>query len=447
MNLGMETEFIEFKESTGEKHEVLESIVAIINKHGKGTLYFGVKDNGDVKGQVITDSTIKDVSESIFRDIEPRIIPTIEKIDLDGKQVLKVTFSGTQAPYSAYGKFVIRVGTQNRKMTRDELVKLIKEHDYSLEWEKDQSNSVDDINDDTLQKFYRESVDCGRLAMEEYDKESLLSVLGLVKDDKILRAGYVLFGNGTPISLKLACYASNEKLTFLDLKEIKGNIYNLIGEALMYVSKNLNWRVEIGEEKRIEIPEIPIRAVREMVINAFAHADYTHNPEIEIDIHPGKITIFNPGSFPDGLTPNDFIDRNISSIKRNPIILSTLFRCKDVEQSGTGFRRMNQLCQEANVKWTFENTAYGFCFSFIRENVHADVRANVLAKTVGCVLTENEKIIYFKIKENCKVQKANLAMAIGKSEKTVQRILASLENKGYIKRIGTNQYGYWEVIK
>lgn len=447
MNLGVETEFVEFKESTGEKHEALESIAAIINKHGKGTLYFGIRDNGEVKGQIVTDSTIKDISDSIFRDIEPRIIPTIEKIDFDGKQVLKISFYGTHAPYSAFGKFVIRVGTQNRKMTRDELVKLIKEQDYSLKWEKEPSNSFDDIDNDAFRKFYKEAVDCGRLVTEEYDRDALLSLLGLVKGDKLLKAGYALFGKGNPISLKLACYASDEKLTFLDLKEIKGNIYNLIGESLLYVSKNLNWRIEIGEEKRFETPEIPLRAVREMIINAFAHADYSHNPEIEIDVHPGKITIFNPGSFPEGLTPNDFINKNISSIKRNPIILSVLFRCKDVEQSGTGFRRMNELCKEVNVKWTFENTAYGFYFSFIRGDVHAAVHAHVPPKSSGDDLSENEHIVYFKIKENCKVQKSELASTIGKGEKTVQRILASLENKGYVKRIGTNQYGYWEIIK
>lgn len=46
MNLGIESEILEFKETTGEKHEALESMAAIINKHGYGTLYFGVKDNG-----------------------------------------------------------------------------------------------------------------------------------------------------------------------------------------------------------------------------------------------------------------------------------------------------------------------------------------------------------------------------------------------------------------
>lgn len=447
MNIGIETENIEFKESTGEKHEALESIAAIINKHGYGTLYFGVKDNGDVRGQIIMDSTIKDLTESIFRDIEPRIIPTITKEIYEGRDVLKVDFSGTQIPYSAFGKFLIRVGTQNRKMSRDELVKLVKESDYSLNWEKEINHSVDDIDDVALKSFFLESVECGRLSMNEYDKKVLLSSLGLSKDNYVYNAAYALFGKNDPIALKLACFATDEQLTFIDLKEIKGNIYTLITEAVNYISKNINWKVEIGQQRRIEIPEIPVMAIREMVINAFAHANYKNNPIIEVNVHPGKITIFNPGSFPDNLTPNDFINDNISSIKRNPLILSVLFRCKNVEQSGTGFRRMNYLCKEANVKWCFKNTAYGFYFTFERQNVRASVRADVQASPIGAELSNNELIIYLKIKENRTIKNGELALIIDRSEKTVQRTLAMLVKKGYLNRIGNNQYGYWEVLK
>jgi ATP-dependent DNA helicase RecG len=447
MNLGKETETTEFKESTSERQKALESVAAIINKHGYGTLYFGVKDNGDIKGQIVSDSTIKDLAEAIFRDIEPRIIPTIEVMEYDNKSVIKVGFSGTQVPYSAFGKFLIRVGTQNRKMSRDELIKMIKKHEYSSDWEKQAEYQVEDIDDATLQAFYYEAVNCGRLEMPVFNKKSLLSVLDVIKDDKVMNAAYALFGKGNPVSLKVACYATDEKITFLDLKEFKGNIYNLISEAMLYISKNIRWRVDIGARKRVEIPEIPIRAIREMVINAFAHANYQSSPEIEINIHPGKITIFNPGCFPDDLTPNDFIEKDLSSIKRNPLILSILFRCKDVEKSGTGYKRMNQLCEESDIEWNFENTAYGFYFEFIRPNVHADDRPNVRPDLISEGMTAYEATIYNAINENIKVQKAELAKAIGKGEKTVQRTLSSLIQRGYIKRIGNNQYGYWKIAK
>ena len=78
--------------SASEKREACEAIAAILNKHGRGDVYFGVFDNGDIKGQVITDSTIKDVSEMISTNIEPRIVPTIENLVIDNKNVLKISF-------------------------------------------------------------------------------------------------------------------------------------------------------------------------------------------------------------------------------------------------------------------------------------------------------------------------------------------------------------------
>ena len=63
MNIGKETEYVEFKESTAEKDKGIESMSSILNKHGKGTLYFGVKNNGDVKGQVIGEATLNKISQ------------------------------------------------------------------------------------------------------------------------------------------------------------------------------------------------------------------------------------------------------------------------------------------------------------------------------------------------------------------------------------------------
>ena len=446
MNLGKETELIEFKESTSEKHEGCESISAMINKHGFATIYFGVLDNGDIKGQIVSDSTLKDLADTIMRDIEPKIIPTIETINCDNKMVIKVTASGNQQPYSAYGKFLIRVGTQNRKMSRDELVRLVKDANYSSSWENLLSAyTVEDIKDESLLRYYNEAVGSDRLEMSSYDKESLLSTLGLTFNGRLKNAGYALFGKNPNIGLKIASYATDEKLTFTDLKLFKGNIYDLIDEAMVYIKNHINWKIDFGGTQRIETPEIPIRAIREMVVNAFAHTEYEGNPEIEISMHPGMITIFNPGSFPDNLTPFDFITKNISSIKRNPLILDTLFRCKDVEKSGTGFRRMNQLCNEAKIVWSYENTAYGFYFTFYRNNNSTQKEYTKSAAEHRLNTTELE--IYNLIKNDTKILKPDIATSVNKSLRTIQRYLNDLMSNGYIKRVGNNQYGYWEILK
>ena len=151
-------------------------------------------DNGDIKGQVITDSTIKDVSEMISTNIEPRIVPTIENLMIDNKNVLKISFY--------FGKFLIRVGTQNRKMSRDELIKLVQEDNYSLNLEREDSNAcLDDIDDEILLSYYNEAVNCGRLELKEYSKNKLLSMLNLYKNNIVSNAAYSLFRKNVNIGL------------------------------------------------------------------------------------------------------------------------------------------------------------------------------------------------------------------------------------------------------
>lgn len=453
MTVGTESETIEFKESTSEMHSAIEAIAAILNKHPFGVLYFGVRDNGEPKkGGPITDSTKKNVAEAITRDIEPRITPTVEVENFGGIDVIKVTFSGAQRPYSAFGNFLVRVGTTNRKMTRDELLRLARAVDYSSKWEEQDSGAtLDDIDDGTLRKYYAEAVACGRLDVGDYGKESLLAAIEVYRDGVVTNAAYSLFGKEAKVGLKLACYATNEKITFTDLNLMKGNVYTLVNEAVTYISNHINWRAEI-DRKRVETPEIPIKAIREMVVNAFAHAYYESHPEIEISIHPGMVDIYNPGSFPAELTPEDFVTKRLSSVKRNPLILDALYRCKDVEKSGSGFRRMDALCKAAGVRWEYRKTAYGFSFTFLRsspkaDNVTLDVTKDVTLELLKSNLNETEKMVYQLLLNRPKATKEEISATMGKTTRTIQRALNSLSEKKFILRIGGKRFGYWEILK
>ena len=82
MNLGKESETLEFKKTTGELKEAMVSIVSILNKHGVGTLYFGVKPNGDVIGQDVSESSLRDVSRLVFESIRSRYIRQLKKLNL-----------------------------------------------------------------------------------------------------------------------------------------------------------------------------------------------------------------------------------------------------------------------------------------------------------------------------------------------------------------------------
>ena len=272
MVIGSESETVEFKLTTGEKNEAVEAMAAILNKHCRGTVYFGVDDSGFVRGQQISDSTKKDISRIISDAIEPRIAPTIEVLTIEQRTIIKVSFSGHNRPYAVNGKYLIRTGTENRRMSPDELKRLIKNDDYSSKWEEGVTDyTAEDLDDEALKDFYQSAKDCGRLSMKEYDKGKLLTTLDIVRGGKINNGGYALFGKNAKIGLKLASYATDNKVTFTDLKLLEGNIYNLVNAALDYILNRINWRSEIGARKRKEIPEIPEEAIREIIVNAFAH--------------------------------------------------------------------------------------------------------------------------------------------------------------------------------
>lgn len=168
----------------------------------------------------------------------------------------------------------------------------------------------------------------------------MLSKIGLVKNGKLTNAGHYLFSKNEPIVLKMAVFATDEKLTFLDINRISGNIFDLIDEAYTYIKRNILWKAEIAGFERVETPEIPLKALREIICNSFAHARYNSNTEHEITIHPSMVRIYNPGEFPIGYKPEDFVHENIPSKVRNPLILKTLFLSEDVESYSSGLKRV-----------------------------------------------------------------------------------------------------------
>ncbi len=91
---------------------------------------------------------------------------------------------------------------------------------------------------------------------------------------------------------------------------------------------------------RLEIPEISVEAIREIVVNSFAHANYSGVTENEIAITPTQIEIYNPGEFPINLSPDMFVKTKRKSQPRNKVILYTLYKCKDVEMFGSGFKKV-----------------------------------------------------------------------------------------------------------
>lgn len=440
-----EDEFQEFKKTTKELNEAMVSISAMLNKHKHGKIYFGLKNDGTPCSFTITDSTLRDVSRKVFEAIKPQLIPTIRVETIENSEVISLEFSGEDVPYSAFGKYYIRIADEDRELSPSELRKIMIGKEYEENWENKTTNqTINDVNEQTLKYFFNSAISCGRMPEMEYDKRRLLELIGVTNKNYLTNAGVCLFSSKKPITLKMAVFATEHKETFLDMARIDGNIFQLIDEVVQYIIKNIRWRVEMNNDgiHRKEIPEVPLDAIREAVINSFAYARYDISVRHEVDIFSNRISICNPGAFANEFEPIDFYTRDIRSYLRNEVISKALYLCKDVESFGSGIRKIYTLCNDSNVSVSYINEETAFTLEFSR----IDRNNMPLTGEINGGITDIELELISTLKEHSRLTNSELAKILNKSQRTISRLLATLKNKKLIERVGSNKTGYWKVI-
>ena len=379
-----ETETVELKKSTAELKEAIISLSAILNKHGKGKILFGIKDDGEIIGQSVGKATVRDITQAISAHLEPRIYPKINIFKAMGENVISVEFEGNHGPYFAYGRAYMRVGDSDKQLSIRELERLfLKRNQESHRGEKEISElSVNDLSIKVVKDFVSKANKARRINYQYDNVPNVLKKLGLLKGRKIIKAAEALFGNKKLLEVQAAVFAGVDKVKFLDIQQFKGNIFSLLERTESYIKERMRWRVEIKGLERDEIPEIPVDAIREALVNSLCHRDYYAPESNKVAIFKNRIEIYNPGSFPEGLTPEDFINKEEQSVLRNPFIAETLYKCKDIEKWGSGLKRIDNDCKAQGVKVEFKALKTGFIVIFYRpEEVSSRAALSVSSNT------------------------------------------------------------------
>jgi len=430
-----ENEQIEFKKSTSELKESLKSIVAILNKHQSGKLYFGITPSGKSIKNTISEKSLRDISQAISNKIEPRIFPKILVYEIEKIEVIKVEFEGFQTPYSADGRYFIRVADEDKQMTNEQLKSFVINNN-DLRWDTITNPKfiIDNIDLQKTEQFSK------RANINYNNLEDLLENNNLIKDSKLSNASIALFGK-EPVTyfrnLKLLCsiFATTNTSTIIDQKEFAGDLFYLIEKAEKYILQNIHFGMEIEGLYRKDIPEINSEAIRETVINAFLHRDYFDPDFVTIGIFKDRIEIKNPGKLLNGLTINDILERNISR-RRNEIIADIFSRVNFIERKGRGIALIKE--KEPNTK--FEQIGNFFVSTFVREISIPD-KMEKLVVTLG----ENQQRIIELISTNSKIKISELAKKIGVSSTTVDKHIKKLKSIGVLKREGTKKDSNWII--
>lgn len=473
-----ESEILELKKSTSELKEGIISIAAILNKHGKGILYFGINDDGSVIGQQTGKSTVKDISKSIADHIDPKIFPDITVQQIKGKNCIVIEFNGHEGLYSAYGRFYLRAGEEDRKLSTKEIGYLVeKKKNYVYSWGAEVSEtSLSEVDVPALRSFIKRGKDAGRIVFPFDSTTNVLTKLHLVKGTKLLNAGRALFCKDNSIEVQAAIFAGKEKITFLDIQSFHGNLFELIDKSEGYVKEHINWRADLSGSQRLEIPEIPVRAIKEAIINSLCHRDFSNPKSNEIAIYRNRIEIFNPGQFPHEYSPEDFVKGNLPSVPLNPLVAEILYLSEDIEKWGSGLRRITEDCKLAKVKVSFTKIKSGFVVTFYRPEIAAIEKTSsregqeTAQKTVektrqgndadnaiegtleqvrrrfGEKFGESSEKILGVILMDKKISAQEIAKNIGISSRAVEKQIAKLKKYGILKRIGPDKGGHWEII-
>lgn len=461
INLGKETEQIEYKKSTGELKEGIISIASILNKHGSGELFFGVKNNGDVIGQEISDSTLRDISQAIANHIKPAIYPVIDTKTYGDVEVAYVKFEGKKTPYLAYNIPRIRVADEDKVMDQDTYYDMLRERDSSKSWELQTSEyTVEDIVESDFRLYLKRAKEAQRITFDSEEPTVALEKLDLLASDGIhlLNAGAVLFCASSMNDVQMAKFATDVKATFTDIRrEDKGTIIGLSKACEQYIIDAMDWKADIIGLKRVETPEVPVEAVREAVINSYGHRLYNNNQCNEIDIFKDRIEIHTTGGFPQGHTPEEFLDGKKKAIRRNKLITSVLYYSDDMETFATGLKRIKDMCDAAGCKVDFKMEKDDFIVVFYRnlrekwnnsnntnDNTHGSDSQELPRDYQETTKTNAEKIKDL-MRENPLISATAIANTLGLTPSGVRYHIKKMKSSGEIERQGADYGGKWKV--
>lgn len=427
-NIGMETEKIEFKKTTGELREGIVSLASMLNKNGYGILYFGVKDNGDVIGQQIGDRTLREISQAIANFIKPQIIPMIEHQLIDDKNVIKVEVSGFERPYSAYGRYYMRSADEDRELSPSALKELMDRQlatDVLMILEAPNQNL-------TFNKLKLTFISAG-LTVEQSTFENNAGLLS--RDGKYNLMAYLL-ADENDISLKVVTFRGKDKTEILRRNEYGGTcLITAMDRVLDYMESINETKVSIGSHRRTEEKLFDFASFKEAWQNACVHTKWDKGNPPAIYLFADRIEIISTGGLPIDLNKEEFykgISRPV-----NVKLQKILGQLGIVEQTGHGIPLIisNYGKQAFDIMDNFVNVTIPF--NYVKQEAlgnDADVKGT---------LSEAEEVIVEAIQSNPQITIRELVIITKYSDGYVRKLLSVLKEKGIIERRGGKKNGRW----
>ncbi len=344
----IETQNQEFKQIW--KDEYLKTICAFANSDG-GVLYVGLNDFGEVVG-INNSKKLLEILPNKINNKLGLIVDASLNVE-NGKKYLKITVKKTYAPISYNGKFYQRSGSNTVELNGGNLTNFLLKK-YGKTWDDiaEEKFTLEEIDLNTIEKFKRLAKDRVPNIQNEDNLAELLRKLNLYEGKYLKRAAILLFAKNPQAYYiqshsKIGRFLNETDIQISDV--IEGNLIDQVDKILDVLRvKYLKSYISYEGVHRREILEYPYEALREAVINALIHRDYTNTVNLQIKVYDEKIIMYNGATLSEEV-PIDKFTKPHQSKPFNPIMAAVFYKCGFIENWGRGTINIINECEKSGL--------------------------------------------------------------------------------------------------
>lgn len=450
-----QSETLAFELENAATTRLAETLAALANSQG-GALLVGIDPQGDiVKGLRDADAAREKSLAAGLRCEPPLVLPRPSVAVIEDKSVLVVQVpAGLPHAYAIRGKYLARDGKKNRALGPRQLRQLLRDRgEGNFEAQALSGATLDDLDMERVNAyaklFLAEESHAGR--WEEATLELLYRRGCLAKETSTFRptvGGLLLFGREPQrllpsAEILLARYAGSQMSDSFIRETARGPLAEQIRIAEAFMTANMRKGARIGEFRREDHFEYPMAAVREAIVNAVAHRDYSiRGEEIRVLIFTDRLEVYSPGRLPGHVTVENIAQERFA---RNEVIVQVLTDLGYVERLGYGIDRIIRQTQEAGLpRPRFQETANGFrltlrgrgedfaTVTFDRDRFR-DAALNERQSAALQLLQRNGRITNREYRE----------LYPDVSDETIRRDLADLVDAGLLLKMGDRRGTYY----
>lgn len=419
-------------------NDIYKEVIAFANTDG-GIIYIGIDDQGNLIGIEDVDETYTQLTNGIRDAILPDVTMFVRYVLQENKVIRIEVGEGSYKPYYLKSKGMkpsgvyVRQGASSVQASPAQIRSMIKDSDEDVY--EEMRTVIQELSFEQAKRtFQRYKVD--------FTEEKYIA-LGLrnIRDDQYTNLAMIL-SDQCQHTTKIAVFGDDSNTTFKDAKEFGGSIFNQLDDSYSYLSLCNRTNATFHGLERIEKSDYPNDALREALLNALVHRDYSYSGSIIINVNDSCMEFISIGGLLPGLTSDDI--RSGISQPRNRKLAEIFHRLKLIESYGTGIRKIYTLYQDCIIQPRIEVTAN--TFKLVLPNMNANVKLteaniteSVATKSSQVVITPQMKTVLDYLGEYGEMNEEELQELLNIKKTRAYLLMRKMHESGLIDIIGRGE--------